>query len=139
MSNNVESHCCRNGVSNLGVVDDLEKLKQLKDSGAITDTEFEIEKQKVLNGSLGNVNKTDKKSTIAMVGFILGLASILAWFIPLIGFPVTICGIVFSALGLKSSNRTKAVAGLTLSIIFLVVTFINSALGAIMYSNLYYY
>ncbi len=121
------------------MVDDLEKLKQLKDSGAITETEFEIEKQKVLNSNLGNGNKTDKKSTIAMVGFILGLASILAWFIPLIGFPVTICGIVFSALGLKSNNRTKAVAGLTLSIIFLVVTFINSALGAIMYSNLYYY
>ena len=28
----------------MSVVEDLEKLKQLKDSGAITDTEFEIEK-----------------------------------------------------------------------------------------------
>ena len=126
------------GWTSLGVVDDLEKLKQLKDNGAITQAEFEIEKQKVLNGSMGSENKTDKKSTIAMVGFILGLASIIAWFIPLIGFPVTICGIVFSALGLNSNNRPKAVAGLTLSIIFLVVTFINSAMGVIMYSNLYY-
>ena len=123
----------------MGVVDDLEKLKQLKDNGAITETEFEIEKQKVLNASLGNGNKTDKKSTQALVGFILGLVSIIAWYIPLIGFPVSVCGIVFSALGLKSSNRTKAVAGLTLSIIFLVVTFINSAMGAIMYSSLLYY
>ena len=122
----------------MGVVDDLEKLKQLKDNGAITQAEFEIEKQKVLNGSMGSENKTDKKSTIAMVGFILGLASIIAWFIPLIGFPVTICGIVFSALGLNSNNRPKAVAGLTLSIIFLVVTFINSAMGVILYSGLYY-
>ena len=118
--------------------EDLERLQRLKDSGAITQAEFEIEKQKVLNGSIDNGNKTDKNSTIAMVGFILGLTSIIAWFIPLIGFPVTVCGIIFSALGLKSNNRTKAVAGLTLSIIFLVVTFINSMLGVIMSSYLYY-
>ena len=32
----------------MGVVEDLEKLKQLKDNGAITNAEFEIEKQKIL-------------------------------------------------------------------------------------------
>lgn len=125
----------------LSVVEDLEKLKALKDSGAITDTEFEIEKSKVLNGSLGsNGNNTDKKTTLAMVGFILGLVSIIAWYIPLIGFPVTVCGIIFSSLGMKSpSNKGKAVAGLTLSIIFLVVTLINSIMGAILASSLYYF
>ena len=123
----------------MSVVEDLEKLKQLKDSGAITDTEFEIEKSKVLNGSLDNGNNIDKKATKAMIGFILGLISIIAWFIPLFGFPVTICGIVFSAMGMKSSNKGKAVAGLTLSIIFLVVTFINSVAGAMLASSFYYW
>ena len=53
-----------------------------------------------------------------------------AWFIPLIGYPVTICGIVFSAEGLKSNKKNLAIAGLILSILFLVVTIINSFLGA---------
>ena len=122
----------------MSMVEDLEKLKQLKDSGAITDTEFEIEKSKLLNGSLDNGNNIDKKATKAMIGFILGLISIIAWFIPLFGFPVTICGIVFSAMGMNSSNKGKAVAGLTLSIIFLVVTFINSVAGAVISSIFYY-
>lgn len=126
------------GVVNLGVVDDLEKLKQLKDTGAITDTEFEIEKSKILNGSISNNNNADKKATKGMIGFILGLVSIIAWYIPLIGYPVTVCGIIFSSLGMNSKNKGKAVAGLVLSIIFLIVTLINSILGAILVNMFYY-
>lgn len=125
----------------MGVLEDLEKLKQLKDSGAITETEFEIEKSKVLNnGSFSsNAENTEKGKTSAIVGLILGLVSIIAWYIPLIGFPITVLGIVFSSLGLKSqTNKGKAIAGLSLSILFLVVTIINSALGVILYSSLYY-
>lgn len=124
----------------MGVIEDLEKLKQLKDNGAITENEFEIEKAKVLSGSISNNNDTEKGKTQAVVGLILGLVSIVAWFIPLIGFPVTVLGIVFSALGLKSkTNKGKAIAGLSLSILFLVVTIINSALGVILYSSFLYY
>ena len=122
----------------MGVVDDLEKLKQLKDTGAITDTEFEIEKSKILNGSIRNTNNADKKATKWMIGFILGLVSIIAWYIPLIGYPVTVCGIIFSSLGMNSKNKGKAVAGLVLSIIFLIVTLINSILGAILVNMFYY-
>lgn len=73
--------------------------------------------------------ETDKK---ASVGFILGLISIIAWLLPLAGYPVSICGIVYSSKGLKSStNKGKAIAGLVLSIVFLVFTSINSLAGAI--------
>lgn len=122
----------------LGVIEDLEKIKQLKDTGAITETEFEVEKQKILNNNVNNETATDKKATKAMVGFILGLVGIIAWFLPIIGVPVTILGIIFSALGINSQNRNKAIAGLILSIVFLVVTLINSFLGALMTSTLYY-
>lgn len=84
------------------------------------------------------VNKTDTTNPTtgceksANTGFILGLISIIAWFIPLFGYPVTICGIVNSAKGLKSNEaKTKAIIGLVLSIIFLIVTLINSILGVI--------
>ena len=86
-------------------------------------------------------NKTDKN---AIVGFILGLCSIVAWFIPLFGYPVCICGIVFSAKGLKSTtNKGKAITGLVLSIVFLVFTLFNSLAGVLMsaeiYNDYYYY
>ena len=123
----------------LGVVEDLEKIKQLKDAGAITETEFEIEKQKLLNNDLQRETTTDKKETKAIVGFILGLVGIIAWFLPIIGVPVTILGIIFSALGMNTKNKNKAIAGLILSIVFLIVTLINSFLGVLMTSTLYYY
>lgn len=82
--------------------------------------------------------KADKSAT---AGFVLGLVSIIAWFIPLFGYPISICGIVFSAKGLKSkTNKGKAIAGLVLSIVFLVFTFINSMAGLFIgLNNTYYY
>ena len=100
--------------------------------------------QKVcLNCGVAIENKTqiDKTDRNAATGFILGLISIVAWLIPLFGYPVTICGIIFSSKGLKSSiNKEKAITGLVLSIIFLVFTLGNSLAGVIMWiSNYYYY
>lgn len=75
----------------------------------------------------------------ATAGFVLGLVSIIAWIIPLFGYPVTICGIIFSAKGLKCpSKKGMAVAGLVLSIIFLILTLINSIVGAARAVDSYY-
>lgn len=77
-------------------------------------------------------NPRDNK---AIAGFVLGLVSIIAWFIPLFGYPVTIIGISMSSIGLKSNKKTFAIIGLILSIVFLIVTLINSILGVIMAVN----
>lgn len=74
----------------------------------------------------------EKKAKKATTGMILGLCSIIAWIIPIIGYPVTICGIVFSSKGLNSENKGRAIAGLILSIIFLLITLINSIAGVLM-------
>ena len=80
-----------------------------------------------VNGVAKTNDKTDRN---ALVGFILGLCSIIAWLIPLFGYPVCICGLIFSAKGLKSqNNKGKAITGLVLSIVFLVFTFFNSLIG----------
>ena len=79
--------------------------------------------------SVHNQSSADKD---ANTGFILGMISIIAWFIPLFGYPVTICGIIFSSKGLKATEgKAKAIVGLVFSILFLIVTLINSILGAI--------
>ena len=63
---------------------DLEKLKQLKDNGTITDTEFEIQKYKVLNATTETKVKKNKSkiffiiSSIGIVtSIILGVVSYL--------------------------------------------------------------
>ena len=57
----------------------------------------------------------------SLIGFVLGFVCITTCAIPIIGFATSICGIVFSSKGLKSElNKGKAIAGLVLSIIFLI-------------------
>lgn len=65
-------------------------------------------------------------------GFVLGLLSLGAWFIPLVGYPVTICGIIFCSKGIKSANKNLMVIGLILSIAGLIATLCNSILGVLM-------
>lgn len=89
--------------------------------------------------TVDNSIENPKAYSNALTGFILGLVSILAWIIPLFGFPITICGIIWSVGGLKSQKRKGlAIAGLVLSIVFLVITLINSIAGAIMALENYY-
>ena len=62
------------------------------------------------------------KSTASLV---LGIIGFVAWLIPLIGFPVTIIGLI---LGI----RRKYTAGIVLNVIGLVITLINSVIGAVL-------
>ncbi len=69
-------------------------------------------------------NDLQKSST----GTVLGVISLVAWFIPLVGFPVSI-------LGIRSSMINADGLGSALSVIGLILTVINSVMGAMMYSN----
>ena len=65
----------------------------------------------------------------------MGCCSIIAWIIPLFGYPCTIIGIIFSVLGSgKSNSKNMATAGFILSVLFFLATLKNSLAGAIMYS-----
>lgn len=71
----------------------------------------------------------------ATAGLVLGIVGLIAWLLPLFGYPVNIIGIIMSAIGRKSENKSKATVGLVLSIIGLVLTLANSILGAMMAIN----
>lgn len=61
----------------------------------------------------------------------LGAFGLIAWLLPICGFPVTIGAIVFGVLGQRSPTRkTWAVIGLVLGILAIVLTIGNSAIGA---------
>jgi len=54
----------------------------------------------------------------------LGIVGLLAWLVPFIGFPVTIIGLIMGAISLfmKRENRGKALAGLLLCLVGLILT-----------------
>ena len=66
----------------------------------------------------------------AIASLCLGLFGLIAWFLPIIGLPTTITGLV---LGIKSMNGPRkgmAIAGIVLCIIGLVAATANAAIGA---------
>lgn len=80
---------------------------------------------------------SQSKNTQAKTGFILGLCAILGWLLPIVGFPLTITGLVFSGMGLSRAStsgvgRAQAIWGLILNIAFLVLTIINAVAGAVL-------
>jgi hypothetical protein len=60
----------------------------------------------------------------------LGLFGLIAWLLPIIGFPVTITGLVLGFKSLSGARRGMATAGIVLCIIGLVLTTANAAIGA---------
>ena len=65
-----------------------------------------------------------------VAALVLGIIGLLAWFIPLFGFPVTIVGLILGIMGQKRERKGMAIAGMVMSIIGLVATIVNSAIGA---------
>lgn len=73
----------------------------------------------------------NERNGLSIASLVLGLIGIVAWLLPLAGYPVTIVAIVLGVKGMKQqSGRGMAIAGLVLGIVFLVLTLINSVLGA---------
>ena len=77
------------------------------------------------------VVKTQKKETLknfnkkdANTGYLLGLTSLVAWVIPVVGAIVTVSGIYCCYKGMKS-RKGVAMLGLILNILFLALALVN--------------
>ena len=66
----------------------------------------------------------------AIASLCLGLFGLIAWFLPIIGFPVTITGLVLGIKSLNGPRKGMATAGIVLCIIGLVLSTANAAIGA---------
>ena len=112
-------------------VEQLEKLKGLKDKGVLTDAEFEIEKHKVLNNNTTQSQKVvqqqpqppqKKVNGFGIAGFILSLLGGFNWYITL---PFGLIALILSIAGLSMSSKKYkkglATAGLIISIILTIV------------------
>lgn len=68
----------------------------------------------------------------ATASMVLGIVGLVAWLLPLVGFPVNIVGLVLGLIQGKHKTFNTAKAGVIMSIIGLVLTVINSVAGAVM-------
>ena len=69
---------------------------------------------------------------MAIAALVLGIVSLLAWLLPIVGLPVSIVGLVLGIKTVKSEKKAMAIAAIIMSSIGLVLTIINGALGAYM-------
>ena len=72
----------------------------------------------------------EEKKGLSLTSMILGIVGFLAWCIPLLGFPVCITGLILGIIGIKKGGKGMAIAGIIMCAITLLLTIINSVLGA---------
>lgn len=85
------------------------------------------------NGNYGYQPEAPKSKTLAIVGFVLGIVGLIAWCIPLTGYPVGLAGAIISGISMGKCNaKVFSIIGLILSILCLILSLINSILGVAM-------
>ncbi len=75
------------------------------------------------------MNKHNNKAIGALV---IGIAGLIAWILPALGYLVNIVGIIMGSLGINSEKRNIAIAGIVLSVIGLLFTLGNSLYGILL-------
>jgi hypothetical protein len=69
----------------------------------------------------------------AVASLVLGIISMIAWLLPILGVPLSIVGIVLGNRGRRLLvQRGMATTGLTLSIIALVLALLNAVAGVLL-------
>lgn len=76
-----------------------------------------------------------KNPGIGIVALVMGILGLLAWCIPIVGFPVGIIALVFGIVAINKSNKAMSIAGIVMGVICLIATVINGAIGAYMGYN----
>ncbi len=72
-----------------------------------------------------------KVSGASTASLIFGLIGVVAWILPIVGYPITIGGLVLGIVGHKSDSSSRAMVGIVLSVIFLIATIISSVVGVL--------
>jgi hypothetical protein len=71
------------------------------------------------------------QSGLAIGSLVLGILSLCAWFLPICGGPIATGAVVLGVLGMKSSKRGIAIAGIVLGAIGIVLSLLNAVLGGL--------
>ena len=58
-----------------------------------------------------NIEKNEKIGGKSIASFVLGLVGIIAWILPLIGYPVTITGLILGCIARKNEKNAFSLTG----------------------------
>lgn len=75
---------------------------------------------------------TANRPGLAIASLVLGLITLIAWCLPICGAPLAIAGIITGILGLNSTNRGMAIAGLIIASLGLILSIVNSIVGVLL-------
>lgn len=87
--------------------------------------------------SMSNVTAKKQNTGASITSLVLGIVSMLAWIIPLLGFPCSVTGLILGIVSKAKKAGGTATTGIVLSSVGLFFTIINSVLGAIIGANIY--
>ena len=73
----------------------------------------------------------EEKKGLSIASMILGIVGLVAWCLPIVGFPVCLTGLILGIIGIKKGGKGMAIAGIIMCSITLLLTLGNSILGAI--------
>ena len=73
----------------------------------------------------------EEKKGLSIASMILGIVGLVAWCLPIVGFPVCLTGLILGIIGIKKGGKGMAIAGIIMCSITLLFTIGNSVLGAI--------
>jgi hypothetical protein len=74
-------------------------------------------------------------SGVADLARVLGMISLIAWCLPIIGFPVSLAGLITGIIASNSNHRNSATVSIILNSLGLVLSIVNGILGALLYLN----
>lgn len=77
-----------------------------------------------------NVSQNNSNG-ISIASLILGIVGLVAWILPLLGYPINIIGLILGIISNKKEKNKFSKTGIILSAIGLGITAINSIAGVI--------
>jgi hypothetical protein len=84
-----------------------------------------------------SVQQPAQRNGVATASLVLGIISIIAWLLPILGLPLSIIGVVLGHLGRRLTvRRGRATTGLVLSYIALGLTVLNAIAGVMLAMHL---
>lgn len=85
------------------------------------------------NYSDPGMGSEEPKKGFAIAALILGIVGLVAWCLPILGYPVGIAGIILGILGIKKSGmKGMSITGLILSCVCILASIVNSIAGVAM-------
>lgn len=79
--------------------------------------------------------ETPKRERRATTAFVLGLISVVAWCVPLVGFPVGLGAVICGATSVRGDRFAFALIGIILGSLCLLLSLTNAILSAMFAAN----